>query len=208
MCLGGPPKDNSADIARQQEEERRARVSQGTAKIDEAFGRFDQPYYEGVGKAYQDYYAPQLDRQYQAARDKTTYALADAGALDSTAAGKRFGDLTAEYGIQKQQVADRAIGAQQDLRGNVEQNRSELVRQLETGSGVESTAATALARAGSLSAPPQFSPLGDLFQQFTGNLRNSVALQGAGYPGLPITQGRGAGGNAGNAGSSSVKTIQ
>jgi hypothetical protein len=191
MCFGKPPEDNSAQIARQQEDERRARVSQGTAKVDEAFSRFDQPYYEGVGKAYQDYYAPQLDRQYQKARDQLTYSLADSGGMDSTAAGARFGDLTAEYGVQKQQVADRAIGAQQDLRGNVEQNRSELVRQLETGSGVESTAQTALARAGSLSAPPQFSPLGDLFQQFTGNLRNSVALQNVGYQGLPMTQGVG-----------------
>jgi hypothetical protein len=86
MCFGKPPEDNSAQIARQQEDERRARVSQGTAKVDEAFSRFDQPYYEGVGKAYQDYYAPQLDRQYQKARDQLTYSLADSGGLASTAA--------------------------------------------------------------------------------------------------------------------------
>lgn len=180
-------------------------MREGSAKIDSAFSKFDDPYYEGVGKAYQDYYNPQLDRQYQTARDQVTYGLANSGGLDSSAGAKKFGDLTADYGIQKQQIADRAIGAQQDLKGNVERNRSELVQQLETGSGVESTGATALARAGSLSAPAQFSPLGDLFAQYTGNVAQSVALQKGGFAGYGFTKdlaGRGA-----SSGASSQKTI-
>jgi hypothetical protein len=193
MCFGSTPTDNSAELARQQEDARQTRIKDGSAKIDQAFKGFDTPYYEGVGKAYTDYYTPQLDRQYQTARDKVTYNLADSGGLDSTAAGKKFGDLTADYGIQKQQIADKAIGASQDLRGNVERNRSELVQQLETGSGVESTGATAVARANSLSAPEQFSPLGDLFGQYTGNVVASRALQGAGYAGTPFGKARATG---------------
>lgn len=203
MCMGGAPEDRSAEIARQQEAERQQRVKAGTVKIDEAFSGFNDDYFSGVGKAYSDYYAPQLDRQYQAARDRTTYALADSGGLDSTAAGSKFGNLTADYGVQRQQIEDRAIGAQQDLRGQVEQNRSELIRQLETGSGVESTAQTALARAQSLSAPQTFSPLGDLFAQYTGNVRNNVALQGAGYTGSPLLPSIG----KRSSGSKSVKTV-
>ena len=201
MCMSSAPQDNSAALARQQEEERQRRVREGTAKIDEAFAGFTPEYYEGVSKAHDGFYMPQLDRQYKAARDKLTYSLADSGGLDSTAGGKRYGDLTADYGMQRQNIADRGIAAQQDLRGSVEQNRGELVRQLETGSSIESVAGRAASDAKLKSAPQPYSPLGDLFAQWTGTAANNVALQREGYQGMRMP------GAAVSSGKSSVKTI-
>ena len=182
MCLSAP-KDNSAEIARQQENERQSRITTGTAKVNDAFGGFNDDYYAGIGKSYLDYYNPQLDRQYNRAREQLTYSLADSGNLDSSAAARKFGDLTADYGVQKQTIANQAESEKQAFKGNVEQNRSDLLGQLESGAGVDTTATSALARASSLTRPAQYSPLGDLFAQYTGAARTNAALQGAGYPG-------------------------
>jgi len=38
MCMGGKPKDNSAQVAREQEEKRLARVREGTNRINQIFG--------------------------------------------------------------------------------------------------------------------------------------------------------------------------
>jgi len=203
MCMSAP-KDNSAEIARQQEDERQARITAGTAKVNDAFGGFNDDYYAGIGKSYLDYYNPQLDRQYNRAREALTYQLADSGNLDSSAAARKFGDLTSDYGVQKQTIANQAEGEKQGLRGQVEDNRGDLIRQLETGAGVDTTAASAMARANSLSKPAAYSPLGDLFSQYTGALRTNAAMQGAGYPGIGGIPRR----QVPQTSSSSVKTIE
>lgn len=204
MCLGGAPQDNSADIARSQAAEREARVREGTGRINDTFSKFDDSYYSGLGKSYLDFYRPELDRQYGDAQKQLTYRFADSGNLDSGAANQKFADLAQNYALQTNQLGDRALNTQQQGRADVEKNRSDLISQLESGSGVESTASSALARAGSMSAPPQYSPLGDVFSQFTGAMANSRALQGQGYAGLPI----GGGLPTLNGGKSSVKTVQ
>ena len=84
MCIFGaakPAQDNSAELARKKEEERQARITEGRTKIDEAFSRFDDPYFTGVRKTYQDYYLPDVDQQYRDARKQTTLAQARSGNL-------------------------------------------------------------------------------------------------------------------------------
>jgi hypothetical protein len=204
MCLGGsPPPDNSAEIARQQEAERQSRIATGTQRINEQFGKFDNDYYSGLGKSYLDFYNPELDRQYGEAKKQLTYRFADSGSLNSGAANQKFGDLAQSYATQRNQVADRALGTQQEARGNVERNRADLMSQLEGGAGVESTGASALARANALTAPPQYSPLGDVFATFTGALAQNALLRGRGYPGFQT----GGGGGLDPDRSSSVQTV-
>lgn len=207
MCFGGAPQDNSAEIARQQEAERQARVQAGTARINDAFSKFDDSYYSGLGKSYLNYYTPELERQYGDAQKKLTYGFADAGNLESGAANQKMADLGREYGVQRAQLSDRALGAQQQGQADVERNRSDLISQLEAGSGVESTATSALARAQSLSAPPQYSPLGDVFATFTNTLANNAALQARGYPGLTIPGASTSPTLLGSKGSGSVRTV-
>ena len=188
MCMGGRPKDNSAEIAREQAEKNEMRIREGTGRVDQAFSGFDDNYYSGLGKSYLDYYQPDLERQYADAQKKNTFRFANSGNLDSGASNESFGDLAEHYTQQRAQLADRSLSEQQNARGQVAQNRADLISQLESGSGVESTAQSALARASSLSQPPEYSPLGDMFSQFTGALANSAAMQSKGYQGIPGTK--------------------
>lgn len=187
MCFGGGPSDNSAQIAKQQEDRRLERIQAGTEKVNNTFAGFDDNYYTGLGKSYLDFYKPQLDRQHTEAQKQLTYNFANAGSLDSGAAHQKIADLDKEYATQNAQLSDRAINQAQSGRASVEQNRADLIQQLEAGAGIDSTAQTALARANSLTTPPVYSPLADTFASFTNSLGNSSALQSRGYAGLPFT---------------------
>lgn len=164
MCLGGsPPKDNSAEIARQQANEREAKITQGKASIDEAFNVFDPAYYDKYTKAFTDNYNPEVDRQFGVARQSVKYDTARKGTTDSTAGIKQFGDLTREYGVQRQNIAGQAIDATNKLRSDVEGQKNTLYAQNTASADPALSSIQALSSAGSLGQPAQYSPLGNLF---------------------------------------------
>lgn len=151
-------------------------------------GQFTDDFYEGIGKSYLDFYTPELERQFEDARKQNIFKYANQGQLESGTANTKFGDLQRAYQEQRAGLADKALAEQQRVRGEVEQNRADLISQLESGAGVESTAQSALARARAMSAPQQYSPLGDAFAQFTQGLNLSRQLQGMGYRGIEGTE--------------------
>lgn len=208
MCFASQPEDHSAEIARQQEATRQANIAAGTQKINDAFAQFTPDYFTGIGKNFTDYYMPQLDKQYQDTRRNLIYGLSNTGGLTSSAGNQSIADLENQYNLQRQQVTSGAIDAENQAKSDLENNRSQLISNLEAGSGVESTAQTAMARAAAMTAPKVYSPLGDVFSQFTNNLKNSALLQANGYQGLPITQQTfGLGNSSTGAVGGSVKTI-
>ena len=76
MCSKKPKKDKSAEIARQEEAKRQARIAQGQRGIDSAFSGFNDEFYGNYGKQYSDYYNPQLNDQYSDAVKRLTLQLA------------------------------------------------------------------------------------------------------------------------------------
>jgi uncharacterized protein YjbJ (UPF0337 family) len=168
MCLGGkPPQDNSAQIARQQAEEREQRITQGKGKIDEAFGVFTPDYFDKFKGDYLSYYNPQVDEKYEDARSDLRYNLARRGVLDATPGQKAFGDLTEGYDDQRRAVASNALEATNKIRTQVEQNKSDLYSQNSASADPSLSAISAVGRAGSLQTPPSFSPIGDIFSGLT-----------------------------------------
>ncbi|MHB1140664.1 MAG: hypothetical protein ACYC1T_02745 [Sulfuricaulis sp.] len=131
---------------------------------------FDDNYYSGIKKAYTDFYLPQVDEQYDQAKRKLTYKFANTGNLDSSAGANNIANLFRDYNRERASIADRALGAEKDLRSNVEQNRSELISQLQATADPEAAATSSTARAKALATPAPFSPLGDLFKVYTGSL--------------------------------------
>lgn len=204
MCFGGSPPDQSAEIARQKEVDRQARINEGTERINNTFSKFDDGYYSGLGKSYLDYYTPQLDTQYNDTKKQLAYKYGDQGALDSGAYNNDVARLTREYGVQRNQITDKSLEQQQGARSAVEQNRADLISQLEGGAGVESVASSALARAEAATRPPVYSPLADVFSSFTNALATSRGLQNQGYPGIPTGRSPALLGSGGN---NSVKTV-
>ena len=169
MCIFSAPKDNSAQIAREQEDQRRARITEGTASIDSAFAGFDDSFFSGIEQSANDFFNPQIDRQFDRTRETLIKNLARQGNLNASTGARQLADLDTAGQEQRVTFADKARGFATDSRADVENNRANLLRQLQASADPSAAAATAAGQAQVLSAPPTFSPIGDLFTQFGRN---------------------------------------
>lgn len=181
MCIVKAPKDNSAAIARSEEERRQARIREGRTAIDKQFGQFDDSYYGGIEKDFLNFYTPQVDRQYRDARESTIYDLARTRNIDSSAGIDRMGDLQRTLADKKAMISGQARDARLQQKGRVESTRSDLYSQLSGTADPVSAANSAIALSSSLNALPQYSPIADLFANFTGQAANAVQAKRAGY---------------------------
>lgn len=185
MCIGGKaPKDNSAEIARQQEEARQQRIREGQAQIDQKFSQFNDPYFDQYQQDYLGYYTPQLDRQYQDAKRKSVLGLHRTGNLSSSAGAGKLGDLTRAYSDNRTLLANNALSAVNDLRGRIESTRNDLYSQNRASADPSAAASQAATQVGFLGAPPSFSPLGDIFGNLVSTVSTGLAAERAGYPGF------------------------
>src|SRR5262245_41214140 len=129
--MGGKAKSSNSEMlafekqqaaeARQKEDERKQRLEQGKGAVDSIFagGGFDDAFYNKYKGASLGYSLPQLEDQYSKQKEQTTYDLARAGLLRSTAAGQAQADI--EMQKASQEAAIRAGADQQvaDLRKNI-----------------------------------------------------------------------------------------
>lgn len=181
--MGGGKNSGSkqADQARRDEQERQARIREGTGKIDNIFGQFDDNFYDDRRDAYLNYATPQLDDQYGDAQRELTFSLARSGLLDSSARGEKTGELQKLYDLNRQQITDQALSSANEARNAVENARSDLVGQLNATGDAQGIANSALARASALSKPAAYSPLTQLFASFTQGIGQQAALERANY---------------------------
>lgn len=184
MCVFGSPGDGGAAQARSDEAARQARIKQGTASIDSNFNQFNDDFFNNRRTAYTNFAMPQVADQYgQHARD-LSFSLARNGLSNSSEAARQSGVLQRDNATARQTVADNAIGEDQKSRQQVEQNRSDLVAQLNATSDPTMAANASQRQAAALGMQPAYSPLANLFQNTTATL--AAAHQGGLYggPGL------------------------
>lgn len=164
MCFGRKaPKDNSAQIARREADAREGRITEGQGRINDAFNIFDPSFFQNFQQDYLNFYNPQVDKQFGDARREVRYDAARRGTLNSQPSINKFGDLIDSYNQRREEVGSNALTATNQLRGDVENTKSDLYG-LNTQSADPSLAAqSAVSRAGSLVTPPSYSPLADLF---------------------------------------------
>lgn len=166
--------------ARADEEARQGRIREGTTKINTMFdGQFNNDYFAGRRKAFSDHATPQLDDQYGKAQKELTFSLARSGLLDSSVRGEKAGELQKTMDLGRQQIADQAIANEGQSRNAVEDARSNLIATLNATGDAQGAANSAIARASALSQPAAFSPIGNLFADFTGALGTQAALERA-----------------------------
>ncbi|MGF7008102.1 hypothetical protein [Aminobacter sp. BE322] len=179
---GGKGGGGEAKAARKDEKARQERIRQGTKRIGSIFDdNFGGDYFAGRKQAYLDYASPQLEDQYGRAQKELTFALTRAGLLDSSVRGEKTGELQQKYDLNKQQIADEALSYEAQSRTAVEDARSNLVATLNATGDAEGAASSALARSAALSKPAAFSPLSQLFADFTAGLGTQAALEKANY---------------------------
>lgn len=200
MCFGGD--GGAGAIAEQQradEVARQARIAAGMQRINDTFSAFGDDYYKKRAQDYLDYATPQLDRQYGLAKDNMIYALDRSGILQSSAAQKKNAELSNDFDQSRIDLAGKAQDTANASRTNVENTRSTLVNQLNATGDDSAAAAAAVRQATALNQPTGFSPLGQLFADFTSGLSAIGSNAANSYSGL-ISRG---GGLFSNSGSSS-----
>ncbi len=174
MCLtSSAPQDNSAQIARDQATEREGKITAGKSSIDQAFNVFDPKFYDRYTKAYTDNYNPEVDRQFGAAKQDLSYDTARRGTTDSTGGQKQFADLTRTYTDARSQIGSQAVDATNKLKSSVDAEKGDLYAQNSASADPSLSALQATTRAGALTTPGAYSPLGPIFA--------SAANTGASY---------------------------
>lgn len=182
MCGGGSaPKDRSAEIAAQQEAERKARIEGGTREIDAAFAPFDDNLYQGRTDAYDAFYFPDIDRQYKAAQDALVNRLGTSGNLTSSSGSQQLADLAKQYETIKAQYTQNGLDFAQQAKLNMADKRSQMISQLEGGGSIENAKNMAATYAAASSRAPTFSALGNLFGSAAGQVANANTGAAMGY---------------------------
>lgn len=140
---------------------------------------FNDQFFDGLSKSYVDFARPQLDEQAAKARNQLTFALARNGTLDSSMRSTQNADLQRNVDKEIQSITDKGREYATEARTGVEQARADLIANLTmTGDNVGASNA-ALARAKTLAAPPAYSPLGQLFTDYTAGLAQQAAFERA-----------------------------
>lgn len=175
ICGGG---DNGAKEARQQEEARQARITQGMGELNTAFAGFDPKFYKQRQDAYMNYAMPQLSEQAQQTQNQIIYGLADKGLSNSSVAERQQAKFQREMALQKQGIVDAAFGQANDLRKQVEGQKSNLIAQLQASGDPSSVSQQAIGTAAAFQAPSTYQPLSNLFGNFTNMyLANQIQKQ-------------------------------
>jgi hypothetical protein len=190
MCFFKSPKtDNTiqlqqqqeAEEARAREAERQARIAAGTDKINETFSVFDDAFFGQRKDAYLGYYQPQLDDQFNSAKEDLTFALARAGTLNSSMAGEKQADLLNRYDVERAGLLSQADNENAAARSRFQNEKSALVSQLNATGDADRVSNEALARTQQLfQERPAYNPLGDIFSGAAGAVGNFMQGRQAG----------------------------
>lgn len=167
-----------AQQARAREEQRQARISSGRKGIDQAFNQLSDPndtFYTRYGQAIEDYYKPQLQKQYADANKELTYRLADAGTLRSSGAIDATVDLTNQNDMNIAQMNSKIDSAKGDLRNRVASEKNTAINQLYATEDPDMALTTALNSVKNVNvAQPDLSPLANIFNVATVGAANAM----------------------------------
>ncbi len=174
--------DQSAEVARQLEAQRQAKIKSGEGLIGDAFKVFDDNYFAKYRDDYLNHYNPQVDRQFADARQGLRYNLARARIADSTAGQRNFGDLIEGYTKKRAEIGSNALTATNTYRSNVDKQKNDLYTQNQSAADPTKAAQMAAGQVGALQTTPAYNPIGDLFGGFIKGGQAYVAGRQQGLP--------------------------
>lgn len=177
---GGNSGANEARQAREAEAARQAGIRAGTERVNNIFdGQFNDQFFDGRRQAFLDYARPQVEDQFGDAQEQLTFALARGGNLNSSTRAQKSADLQQRFDLANQEVADKGLAQANEARNAVESARSDLIGMLNATGDAQGAANSALSRAATLSQPTGFSPVSQMFGDFTAGLGQQAALERA-----------------------------
>jgi hypothetical protein len=131
----------------------------------ERSGGFNDEFYNKFRQGITDYYMPQVAQKYGEAKDETTYGLARAGTLRSTAAIDEAAKLAEQNRPNRAEVLAQADTGAADIRTRVAAERAKAEQQLYATENPDVATNQALAAVNNIQLDkPDLSPLGEIFK--------------------------------------------
>lgn len=142
-------------------------------------GGFNDDFYRGIRDSFTNYAMPQLNQQRDDAAKELTFALDRTGQLAGSVRGQKTGQLQRLFDTNEQQVRDQALAYENQARTGVENARADLIGMLNATGDNQQAVNSALSRSTILTQPQAYSPLGQLFTDFTAGLGAQAAQERA-----------------------------
>lgn len=173
MIQNAMAEEKAAADARERETQRQGRLQTGVSEInrqfdstaENAYGGFNDAYYNKFRQAQLDYYMPELDKQFAKAKENLAFDHARAGTSNSSMASKNLADLAYQRDLNAADITSRADNATGEQRRNVNSQKQALISQLYSTENPEVASNLALNSVRTLqNQQPQFSSIGELFK--------------------------------------------
>lgn len=158
------------------ERQRQERIRAGARRIDEAFSRFDDDFFNDFRDRFIGFAEPQITKQFDDARGRATAALIDRGILESTEGTRALTDLQDRDALERTNLANQALDEVNKLKAGISNEKSNLFSLNEVAADPERVNNLASGAAASFTAPNAFNPVGDVFGSV---LSNIAAFQAA-----------------------------
>lgn len=168
------------------EEKRQADITAGNAAIESAFSQYNPDYYSNFKSTYTGNYNPEIDKQYGDAIGRMTASLTGRGMQDSSLAASKYAEAQTTRNDARTRVANDAESAAGDLQGKIATRKSDLYALNQAAADPEGIAAQATGAATALTAPPQYSELGQIFANVMAPLNSYVSAR-QNSPGTPYS---------------------
>lgn len=168
---------------------KQANLTANDANINSSFDtNFTPDFYNNYAKQLMSYWQPDIDQQNTDAQHQLNYTFADSQPGGGSAPAQAFGRLQQAYDTAELQANDQATSQANQLKSNVESQRSALLASVNGDTDPGTAAATTARTVGSIPLSPAYSQLGDLFSGLTGQFANAVtAARGTGQVyGIPV----------------------
>lgn len=149
-----------------------------------ASGPEGENYFDRIARSYTEFARPKVEEQLGKAREQLTFALARGGIMDSSIRSNQSADLQREADEEFQAVADRGREYATKARNSVEDARNNLITTLQVTADNTGATNAALNRAQALTSEPTYSPVGQLFTDFSSGIEQQAALERASALGL------------------------
>lgn len=170
--------DGYARRAEQREMQRQRDIELGTQRVRNTFAnQFTPEYYEKIRKNFDDFYLPQMENQYQDARQGLVYQLARSGLSDSSVRSDKYGELNEQMALAKQQMQVKGEDYIQQRKMDVQRAQSNVLAQLQQSADAEGAARDAADAALTTSQVQGYDPLGQLFTDATWGLATQAELE-------------------------------
>lgn len=167
---GGDP----AAAQREMDQKRQQNSARAMEAVNQQFGGFGDDYFKNIADAYVNFQKPLYDEQLAKARRELPYQFSS---TDNSEYQRSLGALERDAARQEAQIRDSGTDFANQERGQVEQNRSDLINLANAGTDASAVASMGAARSAALAKPPVFSPIADLFAKYTANFANAQASQ-------------------------------